>query len=141
MFPVDILCRPSTDGPVAARSFLDIYNQLVQVMDQPRAAKQSDLPVICSLSALERKSWAAYRGKIQEQGGEVLTSLELMESAILALCLEDCDAPSALADVLNAVRLSGGGDNPCLRYYDKVYKINNKTLNYVSRSLFGQSYN
>lgn len=91
-------------------------------MDQPRVAKQSDLPVICSLSALERKSWAVYREKIQEQGGEALTSLEVMESAILALCLEDCDAPSELADVLNAVRLRGGGDNPCLRYYDKVYK-------------------
>ncbi|XP_017272171.1 uncharacterized protein LOC108236189 [Kryptolebias marmoratus] len=123
VFPVDILCHPSANGPVSARSFMDIYNQLVQVMDQPRAAGQSDPSVICSLSALERKSWAAIREEIQKQGGEALTSLELMESAVLTLCLEDCDAPSELADVLNAVRLSGGGENPRLRYYDKVMNL------------------
>ncbi|XP_059203414.1 uncharacterized protein LOC131982810 [Centropristis striata] len=46
-----------------------------------------------------------------------------MESAVLTLCLEDCNAPSELADILNAVRLGGGGDAPCLRYYDKVVNL------------------
>lgn len=121
---MDILERPSTGGPVSARQFIDIYNQLVQVMDQPSAGKQKDPSAICSLSALERNVWAATREEILEQGGDVAASLGLMESAVLTLGLEDCDAPSDLADILNAVRLGGeGGDRPCLRYYDKVSVI------------------
>ncbi|XP_069557559.1 uncharacterized protein [Brachyistius frenatus] len=123
VFPVDILWRPSTGGPISARSFIDIYNQLAQVMDQPSAGKQNDPSAICSLSALDRKTWAAIRDEILEQGGAAVTSLELMESAVLTLCLEDCNAPSELADILNAVRLGGGGDSPCLRYYDKVMNL------------------
>uniref|UniRef100_A0A3P9M1Q0 Isoaspartyl peptidase/L-asparaginase n=1 Tax=Oryzias latipes TaxID=8090 RepID=A0A3P9M1Q0_ORYLA len=118
-FPVDILRRPSAGGPVSAKSFTEIYTQLAQVMDQPRAGEQNDPSVVCTLSALERKSWAAVRGEMLEHGGEALASLELMESAVLILCLEDCDTPSELADVLNAVRLGGGGGRPFLRYYDK----------------------
>ncbi|XP_070703972.1 uncharacterized protein [Pempheris klunzingeri] len=124
VFPIDILWHPSTGGPVSARSFNDIYNQLAQVMDQPCAGKQNDPSVICNLSALERKTWAATREEILEQGGAAAASLGLMESAVLTLCLEDCNAPSELADILNVVRLGGGGgDNPCLRYYDKVVNL------------------
>ncbi|XP_051244908.1 uncharacterized protein LOC127356886 [Dicentrarchus labrax] len=123
VFPVDILWRPSTGGPVSARSFNDIYKQLAQVMDQPRAGKQNDPSAICSLSALERKTWAATREEIMGQGGDTAASLGLMESAVLTLCLEECNAPSELADILNAVRLGGGGDSPCLRYYDKVVNL------------------
>ncbi|XP_037647455.1 uncharacterized protein LOC119501266 [Sebastes umbrosus] len=123
VFPVDILGRPSTGGPVSARPFIDIYNQLAQVMDQPSAGKKNDPSVICSLSALERKVWAATREEILGQGGDAAASLGLMESAVLTLCLEDCNAPSELADILNAVRLGGGGDRPCLRYYDKVVNL------------------
>ncbi|XP_035510912.1 uncharacterized protein LOC118323096 [Morone saxatilis] len=123
VFPVDILWRPSTGGPVSARSFNDIYKQLAQVMDQPRAGKQNDPSAICSLSALERKTWAATREEILGQGGDSAASLGLMESAVLTLCLEECNAPSELADILNAVRLGGGGDSPCLRYYDKVVNL------------------
>ncbi|TKS91628.1 putative isoaspartyl peptidase/L-asparaginase [Collichthys lucidus] len=123
VFPVDILWRPSTGGPVSARSFSDIYNQLAQVMDQPRAGKQNDPSAICSLSAMERKAWAATREEILGQGGEAAASLGLMESAVLTLCLEECNAPSELADILNAVRLGRVGDSPCLRYYDKVVNL------------------
>ncbi|XP_023204131.1 uncharacterized protein LOC106699831 [Xiphophorus maculatus] len=122
-FPVDILWRPSTGGPVSARSFTDIYKQLAQVMDLPKAGEQKDPSLICSLSTLERKSWASLREEILKQGGDVQKSLELMESAVLTLCLEDSDAPSEMADVLNAVRLGGGGDTPCLRHYDKVLNL------------------
>lgn len=120
VFPVDILWRPSTGGPVSARSFIDIYNQLAQVMEQPRAGKQNDPSTICSFTALDRRSWAVRREEILEQGGVAVTSLKLMESAVLTLCLEGYDAPSELADILNAVRLGGGGHSPSLRYYDKV---------------------
>ncbi|KAK5621060.1 hypothetical protein CRENBAI_014584 [Crenichthys baileyi] len=122
-FPIDILCRPSTGGPVSVRSFTDIYKQLAQVMDLPRAGKQNDPSVICSLSTLERKTWAALREEILKQGGDAQKSLELMESAILILCLEDSEAPCEMPDILNAVRLGGGGDTPCLRYYDKVLNL------------------
>lgn len=123
VFPIDILWRPGTDGPVSALSFSDIYNQLVQVMDQPIAGKQNDPSAICNLSAMERKAWAAMREEILGQGGAAAASLGLMESAVLTLCLEDCHAPSELADILNAVRLGGVGDSPCLRYYDKVLNL------------------
>lgn len=89
-------------------------------MDQPRAGKQNDPSAICSLSALERKAWAATREEILERGGDAAASLGLMESALLTLCLEECNAPSELAGILNALKLGGGGDSPCLRYYDKV---------------------
>ncbi|XP_059203415.1 uncharacterized protein si:ch211-256m1.8 [Centropristis striata] len=92
-------------------------------MDQPSAGKQNDPSLICSLSALDRKVWAATREEILGQGGDAAASLGLMESAVLTLCLEDCNAPSELADILNAVRLGGGGDGPCLRYYDKVVNL------------------
>ncbi|XP_071402521.1 uncharacterized protein [Centroberyx affinis] len=91
-------------------------------MSQPSAGKKNDPPAICGLSALERKAWAALRKEILQQGGAAATSLELMESAVLALSLEDCNPPSELADILNAVRL-GGGDRPSLRYYDKVVNV------------------
>ncbi|XP_031176501.2 uncharacterized protein LOC116065233 [Sander lucioperca] len=123
VFPIDILWRPSTGRPVSARPFIDIYNQLAQVMDQPSAGNQNDPSAICSLSALGRKVWAATREEILGQGGDAAASLGLMESAVLTLCLEDCNAPSELADILNAVRLGGGRDSPFLRYYDKVLNL------------------
>eukprot|EP00064_Thunnus_orientalis_P005891 superscaffoldBa00000595_g5905 len=61
VFPVDILWRPSTGGPISARSFIDIYNHLAKVVDQPSSGKQNDPSAICSLPALERKTWAAIR--------------------------------------------------------------------------------
>lgn len=90
------------------------------MIDQPRAEEQNDPSAICRLSALERKTWAATREDILKKGGDAAASLELMESALLTLCLEECDAPPNLADFLNALKLGGGGDGPCLRYYDKV---------------------
>lgn len=119
VFPVDIL-QHSAAGSFSARSFTDIYNQLARVVEQPRAGEQNDPSAICSLSALERKTWANIRDGILVQGGAAAASLGMMESAVLALCLEDCNAPSELADILNGVRLGGDGESPCLRYYDKV---------------------
>ncbi|XP_061605909.1 uncharacterized protein LOC133466336 [Phyllopteryx taeniolatus] len=122
VFPVDILQRSSTSEPLSARSFTDIYNQLAKMADQLTTGRQNDPLAICSLSALERKSWAIIREEIMEKGGAAAASLQIMESAVLSLSLEDCNAPSELADILNAVRL-GGGDGPCLRYYDKVMNL------------------
>lgn len=89
-------------------------------MEQPRSEEQNDPSGICSLSALERKAWAATREDILKRGGEAAASLELMESALLTLCLEDCSAPKDLADFLDALKLGGGSSSQCLRYYDKV---------------------
>ncbi|XP_051905816.1 uncharacterized protein si:ch211-256m1.8 [Hippocampus zosterae] len=123
VFSVDILQRSSADGPLSARSFLAIYKQLAKVLEQPGPGNESDPLAICRFSALERKSWAAIREEIMQKGGASATSLKLMESAVLALSLEDCCAPSELADILKAVRLGGEGDGPCLRYYDKVLNL------------------
>lgn len=122
MFPIDVMSRPYAGGALSARSFHGIYNQLVQVMDQRRAAKDNDPSVICSLSGLERKAWAASREEILERGGDTAASLGLMESALLALCLDENNAPPEMAAILNALKLGvGGRQSPCLRYYDKVF--------------------
>ncbi|XP_077476109.1 uncharacterized protein LOC144089108 [Stigmatopora argus] len=121
VFPVDILQRSSTGGPLFARSFTDIRKQLAKVVNQASTEEQNSALGICSLSALERKAWADIREEIMEKGGVSAASLEIMESAVLALSLEDCSAPSELADILNVVRL--GEDGPGLRYYDKVVNM------------------
>lgn len=115
------MSRPCGGGVLSARPFRDIYDQLVGVMDQPRAPKENDPSVICSLSALERKAWASSRAEILEQGGDTAASLGMMESALLALCLDESNAPPEMAAVLNALKLGGGGKGSTgLRYYDKV---------------------
>ncbi|KAK0138767.1 Isoaspartyl peptidase [Merluccius polli] len=121
VFPIDIMCRSSSssDGPMSPRPLFDIYNQLAQAMSHASSTKSA---VICGLSALERKSWAAIREEILKQGDTAAGSLGLMESAVVALSLEDCNAPPEMASILNTVRL-GGGDGPCLRYYDKVVNL------------------
>lgn len=120
IFPIDILQHSSPSGKRSPRPFHDIYKQLSYVMEQPRSDEERDPSAICSLSAMERKAWAATREDILKKGGEAAASLELMESALLTLCLEDCSAPPDLADFLDALKLGGGSRSQCLRYYDKV---------------------
>ncbi|XP_061703383.1 uncharacterized protein si:ch211-256m1.8 isoform X2 [Syngnathoides biaculeatus] len=122
VFPIDILQRSSTSEPLSPRSFTDIYNQLAKIAEQLATGSQNDPLDICRLSALDRRSWAAIRDEIVEKGGPAAASLQIMESAVVVLSLEDCNAPSELGDVLNAVSL-GGGNGPCLRYYDKVVNL------------------
>ncbi|CAL8304724.1 unnamed protein product [Merluccius merluccius] len=128
VFPIDIISRSSSssssssDGPMSPRPLFDIYNELAQAVSHASSSKQSDAPTICGLSALERKSWAALREEILKQGDTAAESLGLMESAVVALSLEDCNAPPEMASILNTVRL-GEGDGPCLRYYDKVVNL------------------
>ncbi|CAM9286463.1 unnamed protein product [Lampetra planeri] len=80
VFPIEILQR-STGGSVAARSFTDIYNQLAKVVDRPRAGKENNPTAVCSLSALDRKTWASIREEILVKGGAAAASLgmSLME--------------------------------------------------------------
>lgn len=98
---------------------LKLYTQLAHVIHLPTASTVQDPSTICGLSALNRKAWYAVREEILKAGGEAAGSLGVMDSAILALSLEDCSAPVDLANTLNVVRL-GVGNSQCLRYYDKV---------------------
>lgn len=102
-----------------AVSLVDIYKQIEHISNQPAAGTEQDASAICALSSLPRRDWHGMREKILKRGGPTAASLELMESAILAVSLEDGPAPSDVASTLNAVRLGGKGWN-CLRYYDKV---------------------
>lgn len=116
------MTRSCAGGALSAQSFQDIYTQLAHVIHQPRAAKENDPSAICSLSGLDRKAWAASREEILERGGDTAASLGLMERALLALSLDENDAPSEMAAILNALKLGvGGQQSPCLRYYDKVF--------------------
>lgn len=119
VFPIQIIERCSEAGRVSPVPLLNLYTQLAHVMHLPTASAVHDPSTICGFSALNRKAWHAVREEILKKGGEAAGSLEVMESAILALSLEDCTAPVDLANTLNAVRL-GGGKRQCLRYYDKV---------------------
>ncbi|XP_029612966.1 uncharacterized protein LOC115196345 [Salmo trutta] len=122
VFSVNILQLLSPGGPMSPLPFPDIYSQVAHVMSQQRAAKNNEPSAICGLSALQRQAWSAVREEILRAAGAAAASLGLMESAVVALSLEDCNPPADLADTLNAVRL-GGGDGPCLRYYDKVVNL------------------
>ncbi|XP_037393572.1 uncharacterized protein LOC119263211 [Pygocentrus nattereri] len=122
IFPIQILRNPDAEGAVTALPLLDIYTQLAHVMSLPAAQATQDPSTVCGLSVLHRRTWHAIRKEILKGGGEAAESLEVIESAILALSLEDCPAPTNLADILNAVHL-GGADGQCLRYYDKVVNM------------------
>ncbi|KAL4658105.1 hypothetical protein GN956_G1908 [Arapaima gigas] len=122
VFQVQILSRTCPVGPLSPLPFLNIYNQVLDVMNQPSGSRDQDPAPICGFSALPRQVWHDIREQILSRGGAAAVSLELMESAVLALALEDFQAPPDLAETLNIVRL-GGGDGPCLRYYDKVMNL------------------
>ncbi|KAL2100644.1 hypothetical protein ACEWY4_002405 [Coilia grayii] len=122
VFPVQLLHRPSTGGPFTALSLAAIYSQLQHISSLPAADTHHDASAICDLSSLPRRDWHGAREKIRKMGGPTAASLGVMESAILAVSLEDGPAPTDLASTLNAVRLGGRGWR-CLRYYDKVVNM------------------
>ncbi|RXN32812.1 Isoaspartyl peptidase [Labeo rohita] len=119
IFPIQILWQPSTGESLSPLPLNDIYAQLAHAMNHPAAAPEQDPSTICGLSSLHRQAWHSVRMDIINAGGEAAVSLGMMESAILALSLEDNPAPADLANILNAVRL-GEKDGRCLRYYDKL---------------------
>lgn len=119
VFPIQILQRCSETAKVSPVPLLNLYTQLERVIYLPTASALHDPSTICGFSALNRRAWYDVREEILKAGGEAAGSLGVMESAILALSLEECSAPVDLANTLNVVRL-GGGNSQCLRYYDKV---------------------
>lgn len=121
IFPIKILWQPSSGESISPLPLNDIYAQLVHAMSHPAAAPEQDPSTICGLSSLHRQVWHSVRTDILNAGGEAAVSLGMMESAILAVSLEDTPAPADLANILNAVRL-GEKDGRFLRYYDKVLK-------------------
>lgn len=121
IFPIKIVWKPSSRESLSAVPLNDIYAQLVHAMSYPEAPPEQDPSGICGLSSLHRQTWHSVRMDILKTGGEAAVSLEMMESAILAVSLEDHPAPADLAEILNAVRLREK-DSRCLRYYDKVCK-------------------
>ncbi|XP_076866634.1 uncharacterized protein LOC143517736 [Brachyhypopomus gauderio] len=120
--PIQILQSPGSGTTASPLPLCDIYTQLAQATCPQPASAAQDSHLVCALSALHRHAWYTVRKEILETGGEAAESLGLMESAILALSLEDCAAPADLADTLNTVRL-GGLSSRGLRYYDKVLNI------------------
>lgn len=123
VFPIQIIQSCSEAGKVLPVPLVTLYTQLAHILHLPTASTVHDPSTICGFSALNRKAWYAVREEILKAGGEAAGSLGVMESAIVALSLEDCAAPVDLANTLNAVRL-GGGNSQCLRYYDKVCREN-----------------
>ncbi|XP_048846541.1 uncharacterized protein si:ch211-256m1.8 [Brienomyrus brachyistius] len=122
IFPVQILCRPNPGVPPYPLPFLDIYSQVAEAANWPQAAEEQDPAIICGFSTLPRQDWHALRQRILDSGGEAAVSLELMESAVVALTLDNSPPPPGLAETLNKLRL-GRDDGRCLRYYDKVMNI------------------
>ncbi|XP_048105906.1 uncharacterized protein LOC125298960 isoform X2 [Alosa alosa] len=121
-FPIQILHRPSAEGPFIALSLGDIYDQIEHISNLPAAGTEQDASAICALSSLPRRDWHGLREKILKSGGPTAASLNIMESAVLAVSLEDGPAPPDVESTLNAIRLGDRGWN-CLRYYDKVVNM------------------
>lgn len=122
IFPIQILWKPSSGESVSPLHLNDIHSQLVHAMSHHAATPEQDPSIICGLSSLHRQAWHSVRMDILKAGGEASISLEMMESAILAVSLEDCPASADLAEMLNTIRL-GQKDGKCLRYYDKVVNL------------------
>ncbi|KAA0706000.1 putative isoaspartyl peptidase/L-asparaginase [Triplophysa tibetana] len=122
IFPIQILQQNRPGEPLSSLALDDIYTQLVHAMSHPAPGPEQDPPIICGLTSLNRQAWHAVRTEILKAGGEAAESLKMMETALLAVSLEDYPAPADLADILNAVRLEEK-DRPCLRYYDKVVNL------------------
>ncbi|TRY54940.1 hypothetical protein DNTS_020704 [Danionella cerebrum] len=122
IFPIQILHKQSSEEAISPLPLNDIYTQLLHVMSHPAATAEFDPSTICSLSSLQRQAWHSVRSSILKAGSEAAASLQVMESAVLAVSLEDSPAPADLAEMLNAVRL-GEKSSRCLRYYDKVVNL------------------
>ncbi|KPP56917.1 hypothetical protein Z043_125416 [Scleropages formosus] len=121
VIPVQILCHCSPGGLLSPLPVLDIYSQLVEAASQPVAGLDQDPTTICSFTAVHRHVWYSLREQILSTGGDAAASLGVMESAVLAVSLDDCYAPSDLAETLNIVQL--GKDGCSFRYYDKVVNL------------------
>lgn len=119
VFPIQIIQTCSEAGKPSPVPLHNLYTQLAYIMNLPTASAVHDPSTICGFSALKRPAWYTVREEILKADGEAAESLKMMESAILALSLEDCYAPVDLADTLNVVCF-GGSNSQCLRYYDKV---------------------
>ena len=107
-FKVDVVDSAGTLLPYA-----QIYNSLKSILAKP---VQSG-PALGVLTAMDRDSWAKTREEmlVSEKNK---ASLEAIDSALFAVCLED-DAPVEYSDVMSCM-LHGKGRN---RWYDKSFQL------------------
>ncbi|XP_013384130.1 uncharacterized protein LOC106154348 [Lingula anatina] len=107
-FKVDVI-QPNGQ-PVSLEK---IYRQLQAVTRHDGAP-----PSIAPFSALDRPTWAGIRESLIQRGAS--DAIHVMESAILALSLEEKSAPDTRSKILEATRL-GNDTQQC--YYDKVINL------------------
>ncbi|XP_041098185.1 peroxisomal carnitine O-octanoyltransferase isoform X1 [Polyodon spathula] len=113
-FPLQLL-SPSRDPLLLPQ----IHSQLLGAVRTPPRASLPLPASPCSLTALERPAWHAVREGLLS--GEGAGSLRTLESAVLALALEECPPPDPRdpAAALTSIQL-GSPKTRGMRHYDKV---------------------
>ncbi|MGH0174326.1 UNVERIFIED_CONTAM: hypothetical protein FKN15_074883 [Acipenser sinensis] len=113
-FPLQLLSQAGDPLPLP-----QIHSQLLGAVRTPPGASLPLPASPCSLTALERPAWHALREALLSRGAG--GSLRTLESAVLALALEDCPSPDPRdpAAALTSIRL-GSPETRGMRHYDKV---------------------
>ncbi|XP_041098186.1 peroxisomal carnitine O-octanoyltransferase isoform X2 [Polyodon spathula] len=116
-FPLQLL-SPSRDPLLLPQ----IHSQLLGAVRTPPRASLPLPASPCSLTALERPAWHAVREGLLS--GEGAGSLRTLESAVLALALEECPPPDPRdpAAALTSIQL-GSPKTRGMRHYDKVLNL------------------
>nr|XP_015215084.1 PREDICTED: uncharacterized protein LOC102687500 isoform X4 [Lepisosteus oculatus]XP_015215085.1 PREDICTED: uncharacterized protein LOC102687500 isoform X4 [Lepisosteus oculatus] len=124
VFPVNILSRSVEGGSLSPLPLPEIHRQVSEVLRHADLDRSAQVP-ICSFSGLQRRVWYALRRTLLEQGGSAVAQvMEVLESAVVALVLEDGHPPPDPADALNALKLGKGSEGGhYFRYYDKVVNM------------------
>ncbi|XP_072020391.1 carnitine O-acetyltransferase-like [Amphiura filiformis] len=111
-YKVDVI--QANGQPLSAE---EIYQQLRAVT---MARREDASPSIAPFTALDRPTWASMRESLIQRGAS--ESINVMESAILALSLEERTAPDTRSEVIEATRL-GNNVPQQARYYDKTINL------------------
>lgn len=110
-FRVDILSSSDDLFPIQ-----EIYNQIASIVKYNGVFHQE----ISNYTALERNMWSNIRSTLME--GDSQKSLEIMETAIVAIALDDCEELKGTQEIVDYIRLGSKGIS-CMRYYDKILNI------------------
>ncbi|XP_058875397.1 carnitine O-acetyltransferase-like [Acipenser ruthenus] len=116
-FPLQLLSQAGDPLPLP-----QIHSQLLGAVRTPPGASLPLPASPCSLTALERPVWHALREDLLSRGAG--GSLRTLESAVLALALEDCPSPDPRdpTAALTSIRL-GSPETRGMRHYDKVLNL------------------
>ncbi|XP_071443333.1 carnitine O-palmitoyltransferase 2, mitochondrial-like [Hetaerina americana] len=110
LYVFDVL---DNDGNIIPRG--EIFNCIRHILSLER---DPCVPGLGALTTLDRNTWAVLRKRIRETSPANAESLQAIDSAIMALCLDDC-CESDIGSLLYSI-LCGNGVN---RWFDKSFNL------------------